>query len=553
MSDPVHRVLIVGASAAGLRCASRLARLKPAWQITVVEAQESFSYAACGLPYVLSGDVPRADDLRRTADGALRDQGYFSAVKGVEVLAGQRVTALDLERYTVRLMPADREIPWDELVLATGARAKRLPGQPEHERVRAFHTWEDLAPLLTKLKRGQIEHVGIIGAGFLGCELAEAFGGLWGAQVTVVEATPAPLWAFLDEEVAVLVARTLAANGVSVLTSQPVEAVLGRDDHVEVAVGGESIRVDVAVVAVGVEPVVELAAAGGIRLGPTGAIAVDDQLRTSVPHVWAAGDCVELKHAITGEPFRLPLGSLANRQGRSLANVMAGRQDRMPPAVGAAIVKLFDDQVAFAGLTRRQAQARGIKARSVWISGHDTVHYWPESKEMALHLVYEAKSGRVLGVQAIGEGEVGKRVDVATQWMLQGATLLDLVHVEHTYAPPFASALDPVAVAAMVGLNQEEGIEALPPLSSLSDVQLLDVRHPREREARPAEAGSVLTVALEQLRERRDELGAGPWVVACERGTRSAEAVRWLTQQGISASYLGGGLRWRALAQGEAP
>jgi NADPH-dependent 2,4-dienoyl-CoA reductase/sulfur reductase-like enzyme/rhodanese-related sulfurtransferase len=548
MSNTERRVLIVGASAAGLRCASRLARLKPAWHITVVEAQESFSYAACGLPYVLSGDITRADALRRTADGTLRDQAYFGAVKGVAVLAGQRVTALDLERHTVQLA-SGKEIAWDELVLATGARARRLPEQPEHERVRAFHTWQDLGPLLTKLKRGQIEHVGIIGAGFVGCELAEAFGALWGAQVTLVEAAPAPLWTLLDEEVGLLVTRALAKNGVSVRTSQPIERVLATDEHVEMTLGGESIRVDVAVVAVGVEPVVELAAEAGVRLGPTGAIAVDDQLRTSVPQLWAAGDCVENKHAITQEPFCLPLGSLANRQGRTLANVMAGQRDRMPPSVGAAIVKLFDHQVAFAGLTRRQALAGGLKARSVWISGHDCVHYWPESKEMALHLVYEANSGRVLGVQAAGEGEVGKRVDVAAQWMLQGATLFDLVHLEHTYAPPFAPALDPVAVAAMVALNQEDGIEALPPLSSLRDTRVLDVRHEEEREARPAQAGSVLTMPLEQLREHRRELGSGPWVVTCERGTRSAEAVRWMRQQGISARYLGGGLRWRALVE----
>lgn len=552
MTDFGRRVVIIGASAAGLRCASRLARLKPAWQITVVEAQESFSYAACGLPYVLSGDITPPDALRRTADGALRDQAYFGAVKGIQVLAGQRATALDPERHTVRLA-SGKELVWDELVLATGARARRLPGQPEHERVRAFHTWEDLGPLLTKLKRGQIEHVGIIGAGFVGCELAEAFGALWGAQVTLVEAAPAPLWTLVDEEVGVLVTRALAKNGVSVYTSQPVDHISAQDAHAQVMVGGETIQVDVAVVAVGVQPVVELAVEAGVRLGPTGAIAVDDRLRTSVPQVWAAGDCVEMKHAVTGEPFCLPLGSLANRQGRTLANAMAGLEDRMPPSVGAATVKLFDDQVAFAGLTRRQAQARGLRARSVWISGHDRVHYWPESADIALHLVYEADSGLVLGVQAIGEGEVGKRVDVAAQWMLRGATLRDLMHLEHTYAPPFAPALDPVAVAAMVALNQEDGIEALPPLSSLGDAQVLDVRHPEERQARPAKAASVLTMPLEQLRERHRELGSGPWVVACERGTRSAEAVRWLMQQGISARYVGGGLRWRELAETEAP
>ncbi len=538
----------MGASAAGLRCASRLARLRPAWRITVVEARELFSVAACGLPYVLSGDVGAAESLRTTSDGAVRDAAYFAAVKGVEILPGRRALSVDVgARVLVCEGPgrAREVLEWDELVLATGARARCLPNQLLHPRVRAFHAPEDLAPIHARLTRGEISRAVIVGAGLVGCELAEAFRALWGIEVTLVEAAGSPLSGFLDPEIGAVVAATLRRNGVDLRTDAAVEVLEADDGHAHVTAGGERFTADVVLVAVGVEPEVELARSAGVALGVSGAIAVDDRLATSVPHVWAAGDCVAVRRLPGGEPAYLPLGSLANREGRTLANVLAGREDRFPGAVGAAAVKVFDLNVACTGLTRTAAARQGVRARSAWVSAHDRAHYWPESKEVVVHLVYDAESRRVLGVQAVGEGEVAKRVDVATQLIARGADLDEFADVEQAYAPPFSPAIDPLAQAAFAAGNQEEGIEGRDPGEGLSAPRVLDVRHAAERMERPLSVAARET-PLEDLRAALPLPEGAPWLVVCERGARSAEAVRLIRSTGGSACYLAGGLRLQA-------
>jgi NADPH-dependent 2,4-dienoyl-CoA reductase/sulfur reductase-like enzyme/rhodanese-related sulfurtransferase len=551
--DGDRAVLVVGASAAGLRCACRLARLKPHWQVTVVDQSPVFSYAACGLPYVLSGEIDDPTALRRTVYGAIRDQRYFAEEKGVAVLAGWRATSVGLAEGLLRIEDGDteRHLKWDELVLALGARPRLLPRQPVHPRVRTFHRWEDVDDLKSGLAGGQIRTVAVIGAGPLGCELAEAFHALWGAEVTVVEAAPAPLPGLLDPEVGACVARHLEEQGVRVLTDSPVELVHPDDSSVAIRAGAEEVRADVCVVAIGVDPDVALARRAGVRLGESGAIAVDEHLRTSVPHVWAVGDCVEVQDLISGEGTLRPLGSLANRQGRTLANILAGREDRFPPVAGASALRAFDFNVAAVGITEERALARGLAVRSSWVTVDDRPHYWPERAKIHLKLVYQPESGRVVGVQAVGKGDVVRRVDVATQLMLRGATLVEFAHLEHAYSPVFAPAVDPLAVAAFAAQNQEEGVEAEPPLSPL--VEVTDLRLPEERQSRPARAAVVHEVALSGLRCSPDARLQAEGTVVCERGGRSSEAVRLLRDSGHRTRYLGGGLLWREAAERRRP
>jgi rhodanese-related sulfurtransferase len=239
-----------------------------------------------------------------------------------------------------------------------------------------------------------------------------------------------------------------------------------------------------------------------------------------------------------------PLGSLANRQGRTLANILAGRPDSFPAVAGAMAVKAFDLQVAAVGTSETAARARGLAIRSAWITIQDRADYWPESKTIHLKMVYDPGSQRVLGVQGVGEGDVMRRIDVATQLILRGATLTDFTRLEHAYAPPFASALDPLAVLACVAQNQEDGIEADSPLSALGEV--IDVRLPEERAERPVPAANVHEVALSSLRSNGEETLRG--TVVCERGGRAAETVRLLHTSGSPARYLGGGLIWRTRA-----
>jgi NADPH-dependent 2,4-dienoyl-CoA reductase/sulfur reductase-like enzyme/rhodanese-related sulfurtransferase len=549
LASGTHSVVVVGASAAGLRCASRLARLRPEWRVTVVEARETFSYAACGMPYVLSGDITDLEALHRTSDGATRDRDYFQGVKGIEVLAGWQAVAIDSGNKGLLIRDSgEREqiLPWVELVLATGARPLRLPGQPDHPRILTFHTAEDVKSLHQGLATGKIGSAIVIGAGFLGCELAEAFTSLWGAEVTLLEAAASPLPAQLDPETGAMVARILRENDVDLRLGARVDSFEASDDQVVVHVdGGESVAGDVAVVAIGVEPAVELAAAAGIALGPTGAIAVDDRLATSMPHVWAAGDVIELKHVVTGEPVWVPLGSLANRQGRTLANILAGRNDRFGPVAAASAIKVFDLNVASTGVNRLAAGAHGQNVRSVWTSAHDRADYWPEAEEISIQLTYRTGSRQVVGVQAVGAGEVAKRIDVATQLLHTGATLADFARIEHAYSPPYAPALEPLAVAAMVAENTEDGIEIRSPEGKLDGFLILDARNAEEIEARPLELPGVTCLTLEKMRAMEKDLDLRPWLVVCERGTRAAETVRWLNGRGVAAAYLGGGLRWR--------
>jgi len=545
------RIVIVGASAAGLRCACRLRRLQPEWLVTVVDAGEIFSYGACGLPYVLSGDIEELGALHRTPYGVDRDVAYFADVKSVEVLAPWRATAVDVETRTLHIEAdgQERDLEWDELVIATGASPRRLPGFLEHPRVHTFHVWDDVKPLKIGLMQGEIDHVAVVGAGLVGVELAEAFHSLWGAEVTLIEAAATPLPEILDPELGEVVARHLESNGVRVLTRSAVAEVAADDEGVTVKAGSEDIRVDAVVVAVGVVPSVELAKMAGAELGPTRAIRVDERLQTTVPHIWAAGDCTENHHVVTGGPAYLPLGSLANRQGRVLADVLAGRNTIFGPVAGAAAVKVFDLNVAAVGCTAARLGGDGLGVRQVWVSAEDRAHYWPEAKLILLGMVYDPATNRVLGVQGVGEeGEVAKRIDIAAQLMLRGAVIEDFASVEHAYAPPYAPALDPLAVLAMAASNQVDGIESVAPTVDLRRETVLDVRVSAEREERPLTAGNLCEIEVSEFRNRAEEIPDGPLLVACAHGTRSAEVVRWLSQRGVQARYLGGGVSWRVRA-----
>jgi len=552
MNERSRKIVVVGASAAGLRCACRVRRLQPDWTVTVVEANDVFSYGACGMPYVLSGDIEELAALRRTPYGADRDVDYFGSSKGVQVLAPWRASAVDLEArsLTVEGATGERLLDWDELVLATGAAPRRLPGQPDHERIRAFHVWNDVKPLKLGLMRGEIGSVAVVGAGLVGCEVAEAFASLWGAEVTLIEAAATPLPELLDPELGEVVARHLESQSIDLVMHSPVELFEPDDDGVTIHAGGRTVRVDVAVVAVGVRPRVDLARNAGVALGPSRAIRVDERLATSVPHIWAAGDCVEVRHVVTGGPAFLPLGSLANRQGRALGTVIAGGSDSFGAVAGAAAVKVFDLNAAAVGCTAARLGADGSGVRSVWISAEDRAHYWPEAKLILLGMVYDPADRRVLGVQGVGEGgEVAKRIDVAAQLLLRRATVDDFVHLEHAYAPPFAPALDPLAVLACAAQNQLAGVESVAPLTDLTTTTVLDVRTDEERDERPLAAGRVVAIEFGKLRDRAAEIPDGPLVVTCAHGTRSAEVVRWLAGRGVQARYLGGGMSWRVRAK----
>ena len=312
------------------------------------------------------------------------------------------------------------------------------------------------------------------------------------------------------------------------------------------ATSDEIGKVDLVIVAFGLQPAIAFAQQAGIKVGSLGAIEVDERFATSVPNVYAVGDCIQVQDAVLSRAIYRPLGSLANRQGRTLANILAGREDRFGKVASATAVKVFDLNVACTGITLAQASQHGLGAQAAWTSPHDRADYWPDSQNIFIQLVFDADSKRVLGVQVVGPGECAKRVDVATQLIQFGATLSDFANIEHAYAPPYAPAIEPLAACAMVALNRLDGLDVIAPCDSL-DGPVLDVRHDFERENQPIKTKELREIDQGDLAGHLTELGKGPWTVVCARGVRSAEAARLLQNKGIQARYLAGGLAWQLM------
>jgi len=547
------RMVVVGASAAGLRAAARARRLLPQADIVVLDAEETISLAACGLPYFVSGDISEGAELKRTSYGMVRDPAYFRDVKGLDVRTGMRVEKLDREAGEVHAVSVNggekAVLPYDRLVLTTGASPVRIAGVDfDSPKVSTFKTLEEAVALRQQLQTGQIDRVAIVGAGFIGCELAEAFTARWGASVDLIEAQDRVLPQLLDEEMALLVQAHLESQGVAVHTHCPVELVDQTGDGVCITTPDGPIETGHVIVAVGVRPNVEFAREAGVEIGLRGGLVVDDLLRTSDPNIYAGGDCIEVTHCVSGQPLVIPLGSLANRQGRAIGNNLAGGETHFGPVAGSAAVKVFDLNVATAGLTATAAEAAGLSVSAVWGSFPAIAHYYPEGEEIQLKLVYEAGTDRLVGLQGVGKGDVVKRADVFGNLLLQGGTLESLLDAEFAYAPPYAPAVDPLFALGAMALDQEqEGVGGINPMVDLSASVLLDVRLPEEIEAAPFDTDSAVRIPLHELRGRLDEVPSGqPVVVLCERGPRAAEAARLLLQAGReNVSYLGGGRQLR--------
>jgi NADPH-dependent 2,4-dienoyl-CoA reductase/sulfur reductase-like enzyme/rhodanese-related sulfurtransferase len=546
------RIIVVGASAAGLRAAARARRRLPAASVLVIDEGSVISYGACGMPYFVSGDIQSADRLRQTPWGIIRDPDFFRSAKDIAVVPETRVERIDRSAHKVFCRSTntgeESEYQYDRLVLATGASPIALAGVPAGgKRITTFKTLQDAIDLRKSLQTGAIGKVGIVGGGFIGCELAEAFGALWGAQVVLIEAAEAILPNILDHEMAWMVETYLASEGVEIHTSCPVEVITESDESVSIRTAQGTFDVDCAVIAVGVRPNSALAADCGLAVGKAGGIVVDDRMATSDPDIFAAGDCVEAKHLITGQPVQLPLGSLANRQGRVIGSNLGGGDERFGPVVGSTAVKVFDMNVAATGLNEAAAREAGIDPGCAWGTFTDRADYYPDAENVHLKLVFENGTGRLLGLQGYGKGEVVKRVDVFAALLKNNGRLEDLLDMEFAYAPPYAPAVDPLFSLGCAARNAMlEEVRPLPPDAEPVDRLIVDVREPGEAQAAPLGDGA-LSIPIGEIRERWGEIPKGrPLICICAKGVRSAESVRILLEKGhTDVVYLGGGLLMR--------
>jgi len=539
------KIVIVGASAAGLRAATRAQRLMPDSTITVVDEAEIISYAACGLPYYVSGDIANANALRETTWGTLRDPQFFKDAKGVDVRTQTRATYCDIEKKMVTakhlVSGAEEKIPFDKLVLATGTSPFVPPGIPhDHPRISTFKTMEDAQSWHTRLERGELERIAIIGSGCTGIELVEAFTAMWGVEVDLIEMEDRILSPMMDRDMSALVERHLEDQDIRLHKRCRVEKIRDIDDGIAVVTDKKTIETEYAIFAVGVRPRTELARQIGLEIGPSGGIVVNNRLETNQPDVYAAGDCTEVEF-FYGRKGVLPLGSLANKQGRAVGDQLAGRATQFKKVAGSSCVKVFDYNCAATGISETMAARCNIPARAVWGTFGDLAHYYPEDKIIFMKMVYNPETLQVLGLQAIGEGDVGKRVDVMGNLILNDGHLEDLLDLEFTYSPPYSPALDPLYFLGAAALNQEEGVCALNPSSFAPEDILLDVRTPGETEKSPIDG--AITIPLEELRGRMTELDKNKTIqIICPKGSRSAEATRWFVEAGFrNVSYVGGG------------
>lgn len=541
MTQPL-RVIVIGGVAAGPKIAAKVMRLRPDAEVTLVEKEELISYAGCGLAYYVAGMVHHQRDLMVTAAGAVRDPAFFRHVKNVT--AYNRTEAVEINRQAKRVhlrsvaLGRDWWMDYDKLALATGARAVVPPiSGVKLRHVFTLKCVEDAELIKHVLEQETAKNVTIVGGGLIGVEMAEALAAKY-SRVTLVEMLPQIL-SPLDWEMAAQVQKHMEAKGIRILTDTRVEALEGRDRVERIVADGRRIPTDAVVLAVGVRPEVALAKEAGLALGPTGAIQVDDHMRTSDPDIYAAGDCVEVTHLVTGKPAYFPLGSTANKQGRVAAINICGGDERFPGVVGSTICKIFDFTIGVTGLTEREARSLGYDIATCLVPAADRAHYYPGAKSVMLKLVAERPTGRLLGVQGVGPGEVAKRLDVAATAITAGMTVDQVSKLDLCYAPPYSAAMDNLITAANVLRNKIEGhMDGISPgdlkrrLDAGEDLVVLDVRTPQEYEK--GHLDKSVPIPLAMLRRRSGELPRDKEIVVyCGSSLRAYEGALILRSAGF--------------------
>lgn len=538
------RTIIIGGVAAGMSAATRLRRLDEHRQITVYERGAHVSFANCGLPYHVGGVIPERSSLLLQTPASLASRFAIDVHVRHEVVAidtaARTVTVRDLEDGT------DRVEAYDDLIIASGATASPGASAP-HVPTHTLRSIDDVDRVLEVLTdAGPEPRVVVVGAGFIGLEAVENLHRR-GARVTLVSRGRQVL-SPLDPEMATPVLALLRDAGVDVRLGV---TVVGADPGRVHLSDGESIETALVVEASGVRPDAALAEAAGIRLGETGGIAVDHRHRTSAPHVWAVGDGVEKRDHVDGIPTLVTMAGLANRHGRAAADDVAGRApDAAAPALGTAILGLLGSTVALVGWSERRLVAAGRPHRTIHTHPASHATYYPGAESMAIKLLVDAETDRILGAQIVGGAGVDKRIDVIAVAMAAGLTATALSQLELAYAPQYGSAKDPVNMIGYVAENLATGTtrtlqwHELPSAVDAGAV-VVDVRTPAEY-ATGAIPGSR-NIPLDELRARHVELLGRPVVVHCQVGQRGHIAARLLTQLGHDVRNLDGGYRtWAA-------
>ena len=547
------RIVVIGGVALGPKAACRAKRLNPEAEVILVDQSDRISYGGCGIPYYVSGEVGKVTELQATPYGTIRDAEFFRTHKGVVALTGTRATAIDRAAKVVTIKTlATGEVaalPYDKLVLALGS-MPFLPPIPGIglEGISPATNLDEAETIHKAVESGSVNNAVVVGGGFIGLEMAVAFGDMWGIPVSVVELADQVMPGFLSPALARMVAQDLEKNGAKVYTSEKVLEFKGENGHVtEVVTDKRTIKADLVVMAAGIRPNTAIAREAGIEVTERGLIKVDEQMRTSDPDIYSGGDCVTIKHLVAGKDWWFPLGSMANRQGRVIGTNVTGGKATFPGAVGAFGIKLFTQSAAGAGLTAVTAKASGFDPLTVHIEQLDKAHFYPERALMALEMCVDRATHRVLGIQGMSSNgdALAARINAVTPLITQGATSEDVSNLEVLYSPPFASAMDIVNVAGNVADNILSGrftplsqadFEALWAKRDSGEVFFLDSRVARDAlpmlEAFP---GVWHNIPQDEISERFAEVPKDkPVAVLCNTGLRAYEALLNLKAAGFT-------------------
>lgn len=537
--------VIVGGVAGGASCAARLRRNDEHMNIVVLERGPHVSFANCGLPYYLGGVIEKEEDLLLARPEFFRDR--FN----IDVRIGNSVAAIDRTACTVRVQREISEtydLHYDYLVLAPGASPIRppLPGI-DLPGIFSLRSVRDSNIVKSWIGARSVRHAVVIGGGFIGLEVTENLHRL-GIGVTLVERSE-QIMAALDSEMILPLADQIRARNVDLRLRCEVKGfelkpMVHTSDVISVKLdSGESVNTDMVVLALGVQPESNLAGACGLELGPRGHILVNSQMRTSDARIFAVGDAIEVKCAITGKSTVLPLAGPANRQGRTAADVIAGKRRSFRGVQGTAVCGVFGMTVATTGLNERVLRASGIPYEVVYAHPRNHVGYYPGATEISMKLLYETSTGRVLGAQALGRDGVERRIDVIAMAIQMGANVFDLEEAELCYAPQYGAAKDPVNMIGMVASNAMRGDMSITHWDQMNcdNAVVLDVRTAEEARKNPVPCG--LHVPIDELRKELGRLSRErPIQVVCAVGIRAYSAVRLLKQHGFRASLLSGGV-----------
>ena len=448
------KVLIIGGVAAGTKTAAKLKREDRSIEVTVITKDQDISYAGCGLPYYVGGFIESWEEL------IVNTPQKYSGLTGVEVRTGKEAVALDAAKKEVTLKDVrtgnTETWPYDKLVIATGASAAELPIEGKDlPGVFRMRTPDDAEDMRTYAEINHVKKAVVIGAGFIGLEAAENLHAR-GIQVTVIDFAPQVLPNILDPEMADYVKNHLLNAGIRVITGTSAKQIQGTDKVTGVETSEGTLSCEMLIMAAGIRPNTAFLEGTGIEMFK-GTILVDSQMKTSLDDVYAAGDCAMVTNRITGKRQWSPMGSSANLEGRTLAQVLAGAQKTYPGVLGTGVVKLPGLNAGRTGLTEAQAREAGYDVETVLVPTDDKAHYYPDSSFLITKLIADWKTRKVLGVQVLGPGEVDKMVDIAVMGINMGAVLEDFENADFAYAPPFSTAIHPFVQAVYVLINKLDG------------------------------------------------------------------------------------------------